>query len=192
MSLRLACLPLLVLVFSTPGAAISAQSTPQQPPRTIELDAATLAARTEAARSLIPLLGDVREKAVARYQTEKGSVPDSPFAGTQTTLFAITIGKKNQPVDPQVVQAMDRLLQWEPGDRSSAEESALFDTWLAELSKRASAIATKRGQVSCDTGCVVKTISALDDSWGTVEKQRPDNRDQMLLETFTEAVKRKK
>jgi hypothetical protein len=190
MSPRLALLSALALVCCAPVAVAYGQA--QQQPRTIELDAATMAAQTEAARSLIPLLEPVKERAVARYQTEKGSVPDSPFAGTQTTAVAITIGKKNQPVDPQVVQAMDKLMKWEPGDRSAKEEAALFDAWMEELSKRASAIATKRGQVSCDTGCVVKTITALDESWGSAEKQRPENRDQMLLETFVEAVKRKK
>lgn len=191
MSLRRISPASLALLFLAAGAGVSAQGQPPSP-RAIELDAATMAAHTEAARTLIPLLEDVKEKAVARFQTEKGSVPDSPFAGTQTTLFAVTVGRKNTPVDPQVVQAMERLLEWEPGDRSSKEEAALFDAWMGELSKRASAIATKRGQVSCDTGCVVKTVTALDESWGSVEKQRPENRDQMLLETFTNAVRRKK
>jgi hypothetical protein len=185
---RLACLSAFALaLFLSPEAP--AQTA--QPPRSIELDAATLAAHTEAARSLIPLLEDVKEKATARYQVGKGSVPDSPFAGTQTTAVAITIGKKNTPVDPQVVQAMERLLAWEPGDRGAAEEAALFDAWMAELSRRASTIATKRGLVSCDTDCVVKTMLSLDDGWGA-EKQRSDNRDQMLLDAFTDAVKKKK
>lgn len=187
---RLYLVPVLVLGLGLPAAA--GQGRPSQPPQTIELDATTMAAHTEAARNLIPLLEPVKEKATARYQTEKGSVPDSPFTGTQTTLFAVTVGKKNQPVDPQVVQAMDRLLKWEPGDRSAAEESALFDAWMAELSKRASSIATKRGMVACDTGCVVQTITALDDAWGKDERQRSDNRDQVLYETFVDAVKRKK
>jgi hypothetical protein len=183
-------IPALALICCTPVAVAHGQATQQ--PRAIELDAATMAAHTEAARNLIPLLQPVKEKAVARYQTEKGSVPDSPFAGTQTTAVAITLARKNQPVDPQVVQAMEKLMKWEPGDRSAKEEAALFDAWMGELSKRASAIATKRGLVACDTGCVVKTVTALDDAWGKEERQRPENRDQMLLETFTEAVRRKK
>jgi hypothetical protein len=190
MSPRTACLTALAFVLSTQGAGLAAQS--QQPPQPIELDTATLAARTEAARTLIPLLEEVKDKATARYQVGRGSVPDSPFTGTQTTAVAITIGKKNVPVDPQVVQAMDKLLGWEPGDRSATEEAALFDEWLVQLSRRASTIATKRGQVSCDTDCVVKTMTSLDDGWGSAEKQRPENRDQVLLETFTEAVKGKK
>jgi hypothetical protein len=180
----------LALLLLAVGTGLSAQG--QQTPRTIELDAATLSARTEAARQLIPLLEPVKEKAVARFTTGKGTVPDSPFTGTQTTAVAITIGKKNQPVDPQVVQAMERMLDWEPGDRASADDAALFDAWLGELSKRASSIATKRGVVSCDTGCVVQTVTALDDAWGKEERQRSDARDEMLLETFTAAVKRKK
>jgi len=178
-----------VLVIAASFVHVQAQS--QQPQR-IELDAATLAARTEAARSLIPLLEPVKEKAQARYDVGKGTVPDSPFAGTQTTAVAITIGKKNRPVDPQVVQAMERLMQWEPGNRASTEDAALFDTWLGELSRRTSSIATKRGIVSCDTGCVVQTITVLDEAWGKDERQREENRDQLLLETFAEAVKKKK
>jgi hypothetical protein len=180
----------LALVVAFSGVAAMAQA--QQQPRPIELDAATLAARTEAARSLIPLLEDVKEKAKTRYQVERGSVPDSPFAGTQTTAVAITIGRKNTPPDPQVIKAMEELLEWEPGDRSDTEKAALFDAWLSELSLRASAIATKRGLVSCDTACVVKTMTALDEGWGSAERQRPENRDQVLLDTFTEAVKGKK
>jgi hypothetical protein len=190
MSPRPAVLLLATFVLLAPGTGVPAQS--QQPARPIELDAATLAARTEAARMLIPLLEEVKGKATARYQVERGSVPDSPFTGTQTTAVAITIGKRSTPVDPKVVQAMDKLLEWEPGDRSATEEAALFDAWLGQLSRRASAIATKRGQVSCDTDCVVKTMTSLDDGWGSAEKQRPDNRDQVLLETFAEAVKGKK
>jgi hypothetical protein len=190
MSRRLSCLPALVLGLAALGATPRAQG--QQQPRPIELDAATLAARTEAARSLIPLLEDVKTKATARYQVERGSVPDSPFAGTQTTAVAITLGRKNQPVDPQVVKAMEQMLEWEPGDRSDVEQAALFDAWLAQLSRRASAIATKRGLVSCDTDCVVKTMTALDEGWGSVERQRPENRDQALLDAFTDAVKEKK
>ncbi len=163
----------------------------QQPPRPIELDAATIASRTEAARSLIPLLEDVKEKAEARYEVGKGSVPDSPFTGTQTTAVAITIGKKNNPPDPEVVRAMERLLQWEPGNRADAEQAALFDAWLAALSSRASSMATKRGLVSCDTGCVVEMMTQLDDRWGA-DKQRSDDRDQVLLDAFVEAVKQRK
>ena len=90
-----------------------------QQPMPIELDAATLAARTEAARSLVPLLQDVKRRAESRVNVQTGgATAESPFAGTNTTLFAMTVGQKNTPADPQVVQAMDRLLKWQPGDRT--------------------------------------------------------------------------
>jgi hypothetical protein len=181
----------LPLLLALSGSAGPFQNTPQQP-RTIELDAATLAARTEAARSLIPLLEDVRQKASSRYEVDKGSPPDSPFAGRPTTLFSIAIGRKNEPVSPQVLKAMDRLIEWEPGNRTAAEETVLFDAWFSELSKRASAIATSRGLVTCDTACVVATLTELDDKWGSTAQQRPAARDRMLLETFTVAVKKTK
>jgi hypothetical protein len=199
MNLRAVLIPALAFGLTVPGAADQAnpaqQQTPptqQQPPQVIDLDAATVAAHTDAARSLIPLLEPVRDKATQRLQVERGSVPDSPFTGTQTTLFAVTIGKKNQPVDPQVVQAMEKLLAWEPADRSAKEEAALFDTWMAELSRRASAMATKRGIVACDTNCVVETITALDDAWGKDARERSANREQVLFDTFVEAVKKRR
>lgn len=182
-------LPILAAAFllSLPPSSALAQG---QQPRTVELDAATLAARTEAARQLIPLLEPVKDKAKARYDVGKGAVPDSPFAGTQTTAVAISIGRK-KPVDPKIIQAMERLLDWEPGDRSSAEDAALFDAWLNQLSRRASSMATKRGIVSCDTGCVVETITVLDESWGEEERAREQAREEVLLDTFAEAVRRR-
>jgi hypothetical protein len=189
MRTRLAFVPAVALALWFPAAS---QAQTGQQPRAIELDAGTVAAHTDAARHLIPLLEPVKEKASARYQVEKGSVPDSPFTGTQTTLFAVTLGKKNQPVDPQVVQAMERLLAWEPGNRSATEEAALFDAWMAELSKRTSSIATKRGIVACDTGCVVQTVTALDEAWGKDERERSQNRDQLLYESFVDAVKKRR
>jgi hypothetical protein len=173
------------------GSGEPSQNTPQQP-QAIELDAATLAARTEAARSLIPLLEHVREKASSRYTVEPGGAPESPFAGRPTTLFAITIGRKNHPVEPQVIRAMDQLLEWEPAVRTAREETEIFDAWLAELSKWASGIATKRGSLTCDTACVVRTVTDLDDWWASAGEQGSDRRDQMLLETFIEAVKKTK
>jgi hypothetical protein len=191
MDFRAVFVAALAIGLSLPAAADQAKPAQQQP-QTIELDAASMAAHTQAARSLIPLLEPVKEKATQRYQVEKGSVPDSPFTGTQTTAVAVTIGRKNQPVDPQVVKAMEKLLDWEPGDRSAKEETALFDAWMAELSKRASSIATKKGIVACDTGCVVQTVTALDDAWGKDARERSANRDQLLYDTFVDAVRKKK
>jgi hypothetical protein len=163
-----------------------------QQPRTIELDAATLAARTEAARSLVPLLQDVKRRAESRVTVQPGgATADSPFAGTNTTLFAMTIGQKSTPVDPQVVQAMDRLLKWQPGDRT-VPEAALFDEWLNQLSRKATALSVQSSATACDTECVVSTMTRLNETWGESTRQRAEVRDQALLEAFTDAVKRTK
>lgn len=162
----------------------------QQQPAPIELDASTLAARTEAARAIIPLLEDVKRRIEPGIQAQMGAgSPTSPFTGTPTTVFSVTLSKR-PPVDPQVVQAIDRLLKWEPGNRSAEYEAALFDRWFAELSEKASALGTQRGLVSCDAGCVARTMTALDETWGKTESQRAEVRDQVLLDTFTDAVKK--
>ena len=191
MNFRVVFVAAAAIGLSLPAAA-DQDKPAQQQPQAIELDAASMAAHTQAARSLIPLLEPVKDKATQRYQVEKGSVPDSPFTGTQTTAVAVTVGRKNQPVDPQVVKAMEKLLDWEPGARSAKEEAALFDAWMAELSKRASSIATKRGIVACDAGCVVQTMTALDEAWGKDARERSANRDQLLYDTFVDAVKKRK
>ena len=163
-----------------------------QQPRTIELDAATLSARTEAARSLVPLLQDVKRRAESKVTVQPGgATADSPFAGTNTTLFAMTIGQKSTPVDPQVVQAMDRLLKWQPGDRT-VPEAALFDEWLNQLSRKATALSVQSSATACDTNCVVSTMTRLNETWGESTRQRAEVRDQALLEALTDAVKRTK
>jgi Penicillin amidase len=172
--------------------ASSAGAGAQQPDKVLELDAATLAARTEAARSLVPLLQDVKRRAESRVTVQPGgATADSPFAGTNTTLFAVTVGQKSTPVDPQVVQAMDRLLKWQPGDRT-VPEAALFDEWLNQLSRKASALTLQTSATACDTECVVSTMTKLNETWGDSPRQRTDLRDQALLEALTDAVRGKK
>lgn len=168
-------------------------ATAQQPTRPIELDAATVAARREAARNLVPLLEDVKKRAVNRTQVQMGGgAPDSPFAGTPTTLFSVTVGKRDTVVDPQVIQAMDRLMKWQAGDRANARDAALFDAWLAELSAKATALSLQSSGGACDTACVVRTMTQLDERWGQSSRTRAELRDQALLEAMIEAVKASK
>ncbi|MCC7242046.1 MAG: penicillin acylase family protein [Acidobacteria bacterium] len=175
------------------GGLLVAPAAPRarQQPTPIELDAATLAARTDAARAIIPLLGDVKRRVEPGVQAQTGTgSPTSPFTGTPTTVFSVTLSKR-PPADPQVVQAMDRLLKWEPGNRSAEYEAALFDRWFERLSSRASAQGTQRGLVSCDAGCVARTMTSLDGTWGKTDAERAEARDEVLLETLAEAVKTK-
>jgi hypothetical protein len=172
--------------------AVSPPGARGQQPGTIELDAATLAARTEAARNLVPLLEDVKSRAESKVTVQTGgATAESPFAGTNTTLFAMTIGQKAAPVDPQIVEAMDRLLKWQPGDRT-APEAALFDEWLNQLSRKATAVTLQSSAAACDLNCVVSTMTRLNETWGASPRQRAEVRDQALLEAFTAAVKNTK
>ena len=90
-------------------AAAQAPVTPAREPIAF---GATTAQRNEAARVLVPLLRDVRRRAQRPVEVRPGTVPNSPFAGTQTTLFAFSVSERSVPVDTRVVAAMDRLITW--------------------------------------------------------------------------------
>ena len=159
-----------------------------QQPRPIELDATTLAARTQAARSLVPLLEDVKKRATAPVNVQQGNPPPSPFTGQQSTLLSFSLSKR-PPVDPRVIQAIDRLLKWSPGDRSDEAQARLFDEWLNQLSRKATGLKLQASAVACDTACVVETMTQLDDTWGDATRDRAEQRDGVLLDALNEAVK---
>ena len=73
-----------------PALAVAPDAGAAAPPREPIALGATKVQRDEAARGLLPLLSDVRRRAEAPVKVGPGTVPDSPFAGTQTTLFAFT------------------------------------------------------------------------------------------------------
>ncbi|MCC7126553.1 MAG: penicillin acylase family protein [Acidobacteria bacterium] len=178
-------------VVITAGSALSVHAQ-AQPPQTVELDAATIAVRAEAAQRLVPLLKDVRNRATGRYNVQTGGAPNSPITGQQSTLFSVTVGKRDSVVAPEVLAAMDELMKWRAGDRSSPKEAALFDAWLEELSRKATALQLATTGGACDTGCVVKTMTELNTTWGESPRTRAELRDQALLEALTEAVKARK
>lgn len=150
---------------------------------------ATVAQRHEAARALVPLLKGVQAHAQPGATVKPGSVPDSPFAGTQTTLFAFTLSKRNVPVDPRVLAAMNRLLDWNIGAAGQEENARLFDRWLVELEARSSgALRMKGASGLCDATCVVSRMTTLNDTWGSSPKNRADVRDEMMLDAFKVAV----
>ena len=150
---------------------------------------ATVAERHEAARALVPLLKNVKAHARPGATVKPGAVPKSPFAGTQTTLFAFTLSKHNVPVDPRVVTAMNRLLDWNIGAEDQEENARLFDRWLIELEARSSNARRLSGEAGlCDVNCVVARMTTLTEGWSRSPKTRADVRDEMLLETFKVAV----
>ena len=175
-----------------PGPAV-AQLRPTElpPPQTTAppiVIGATIPQRQEAARKLVPLLRDVQRHAQPGATVAPGTVPNSPFTGTQTTLFAFTISKRSVPVDPRVVRAMNQLLDWNIGAAGREAEAALFDDWLVELQARSVAAVRLSGGGLCDVNCVVTRMTTLDESWGASPKGRDDARDELLLDALTAAV----
>ena len=183
LSRSLATAVLGVALLSTAPALARAQAPPQ-----ITLGA-TAAQRQEAARALVPLLKEVKAHAQPGTTVKPGTAPNSPFTGTQTTLFAFTISKRSVPVDPRVVTAMDRLLAWNSAAPGNDDIAQLFDRWLAELQARSSASMRLQGQPGlCDVNCVVERVTTLNETWGSSPKDRADVRDELLLEALRAAV----
>jgi len=172
----------LIVAVSLPAAAAAGQS------RADIVLGATKVQRDEAARSLLPLLSDVRRRAEAPVNVGPGTVPDSPFAGTQTTLFAFSVSKRTVPVDQRVVRAMEQLMAWNPGGPGNDATGHLFDEFLAALQTKNAGVALLRGEGPCDMNCVVRRMTTLDETWGTVSRGRAEARDEMLLNALTDVV----
>jgi len=173
-----------VLTLSSASRALA-----QTPPIVL---GATVAQRHEAARALVPLLKGVKAHAQPGATVKPGSAPNSPFTGRPSTLFAFTLSKRSVPVDPRVVEAIDRLLTWNitASDTGGADENTrLFDRWLVELEARSSGALRLRGEAGlCDVNCVVGRMTTLDEGWGSSPKNRGDVRDELLLEALKVAV----
>jgi hypothetical protein len=179
-----------IVIASLAITGSAAAQGPVTPPREPIALGATTAQRNEAARVLVPLLRDVRRRATNNVAVGPGTVPDSPFAGTQTTLFAFTLSKRNVPVDPRVVAAMDRLIGWQIDDPQSAETGRLFDQWLSALMQENMGSVLVRGGGPCDLGCMTKRMATLDETWGASPRNRAETRDETLLDALIAAVVR--
>lgn len=191
-----AALPQLTLRAASPQLTLPAASTqltlPQSPPPATPqiVIGATVAQRQEAARTLVPLLKKVQAHAQPGTAVAPGSASPSPFTGAQSTLFAFTISKRAVPVEPRVLAAMNRLLDWNVGASGHDEEAQLFDRWLMELESRSSAAARLSGGGVCDVSCIVGRMTTLDDAWGRDPRGRDDARDELLLDALKAAVAR--
>lgn len=177
-------------VMTTLVAALSAADAAARQTSAPIVIGATVEQRREAARLLVPLLREVKGHAAAGPSVKPGTVPDSPFAGTQTTLFAFTLSKRSVPVDPRVVAAMNRLLDWNIGASGPEAETtaALFDKWLIELEARSAGAMALSGGGLCDVNCVVARMTTLNETWGSSPRGRGDTRDELLLDALKVAV----
>lgn len=185
--LRVLPLTLLLTLFTSPMAHAQPPAAPAPARDQIALGATT-AQRNEAARLLVPLLRDVRKRAQGGVTVKPGSVPDSPFAGTQTILFAFSVSKRSVPVDRRVVAAMDTLAAWNIDDPTAEETGRLFDQWLAELMVKNAAMTALQGAGPCDVSCVARRMNTLDATWGATSHTRAEGRDEMLLEALAATV----
>jgi hypothetical protein len=176
------CAPAAVAIAAAPSIG-----RPQTPPPQIAIGA-TVAQRQEAARALIPLLKDVRTHARPDATVKPGTVKNSPFAGTQTTLFAFTLSKRSVPVDQRVVRAMNELLDWNVSAGGRSDLAQLFDRWLIELEARSTGAMRLNGGGLCDVNCVVKRMTTLNETWGSSPRNRADVRDELLLDALKVAV----
>lgn len=151
---------------------------------------ATVAQRQEAARALVPLLGDLKAHAEPGFTIQPGGASKSPITGQQSTLFAFTISRRSVAVDTRVVAAMDQLLAWDVSGPPSPDALTLFDSWLVELQARATSASALQasGPGLCDVNCVVQRMTTLNEAWGASPKGRRDARDELLLDTLTAAV----
>ena len=183
---RIVCIVMASLLTATLAASQTPATTAREP---IALGATT-AQRNEAARVLVPLLRDVRRRAQSPVEVRPGTVPDSPFAGTQTTLFAFSVSKRAVPVDTRVVAAMDRLLAWQIDEAAEGDTGRLFDQWLSELMVKNAGAVVMQGGPPCDVACVAKRMNTIDESWGANPRGRVESRDTLLLDALTAAVVR--
>lgn len=149
---------------------------------------ATVAQRQDAARALVPLLKDVKARAAPGPAVTPGSAPASPFTGMPSTLFTFSVSERTVPVEPRVLTAMSRLLDWNIGAPGRDDEARLFDQWLTELETRATVAVRFSGGTVCDVTCIVTRMTTLNDAWGPSPKGRADARDELLLDALKAAV----
>lgn len=180
--------PQLTLSAASPQLTLPRSTPPPATPQIVI--GATVAQRQEAARSLVPLLKKVQAHAQPGTAVAPGSAAPSPFTGAQSTLFAFTISKRSVPVEPRVLAAMNRLLDWNVGAPGHDEDAQLFDQWLMELESRSSAAARLSGGGVCDVNCIVGRMTTLDEAWGKDPRGRDDARDELLLDALKAAVAR--
>ena len=141
------------------------------------------------ARSLVPLLKDVRRSVGTKAIVEPGTLPPSPFTGRNSTLVAVRIGFRSVNVEPKVVEAMDRLLAWNPQQPLKAEDRALVERWVEELRVKVLGrlAATAKG-VACDDACLTGHISNASSLFGSTKREREEARDELLLTALAEVI----
>lgn len=181
----------LTLAAAIAAPVLAQQPAPSKPQQQVDIEAQT-AQRQVAATTVVPLLRDVRKQAQGGVQMRQGDPPNSPFTGTQTTLFSMSVSKR-EPAPPEVLKALDRLIEWNPGDRMAEADARLFDDVFDDVSTRMLALGAQvEAGVKCDRACILSRLTKLDETWGPDPRRRAAVRDQMLLDAVTSVVEARK
>jgi hypothetical protein len=143
----------------------------------------------EAARSLVPVLRDVRRSLEPRLTVERGALPPSPFTGRDSTLIAVRVGRRSVQVEPAVIEAMDRLLAWDRRQPLSARDRVLVEGWLDELRvKMLGRLAASGKAVDCDDVCMLRHLTEGGDLFGRTKAEQQETRNELLLTALAAAV----
>jgi hypothetical protein len=143
------------------------------------------------ARTLVPLLEDVRKAIGPRVTVEPGTLPPSPITGRSAALFAIRIGVDSLDVDERVVRTIDRLLEWRRTPKPfSDEEVAILTRWVDELRSRVAGRLLAQGKATtyCDDVCVAGHLTKPEGLFQGTPRQRAEERNRLLVEALAEAV----
>ena len=142
------------------------------------------------ARSVVPLLKDVRRGIESKVSIEPATLPPSPITGRSSTLFAFRVGVKSIDVPPGVVEAMDRLLRWDARQPLSEADRELVERWRQALRIKilGRLAATGAKGVGCDDQCVTAQLTSPGALFGRSRREQIDGRNELLLNALSEAV----
>jgi hypothetical protein len=142
------------------------------------------------AQTLVPLLDAIRADLGPKVTIGPGTLPPSPITGRSAALVAIRVGFRDLEVEPEVLEAIDRLLQVQRRKETLAEaDRSLIERWVDELRVKVLARLAGRGQaVECDDLCLAGHLTQADAVFEGDARARKAERDYVLLEALRSAV----
>lgn len=141
------------------------------------------------ARALVPILKDLRQATRQQVVVEPGTLPPSPFSGRNSTLVAVTIGKRSVELAPAVIEALDRLAAWDVREPLSAGDQQIVRDWVEELRVAIMGRMAARGtSVGCDDECLVQHLTKPSTLLGATREEQVETRNDIMLDALVDAV----
>jgi hypothetical protein len=141
------------------------------------------------ARAIVPLLKDARASMQPRLTVEPGTLPPSPITGRNSTLAAVTIGKRQVPLRPEVDALIDRLLAWDVKEPLPAADRDVVIDWVEELrAALLGRLAARATGVGCDDACLIGHLTKPDAVFGDTRAEQVQGRNELLLDALDEVV----